>query len=465
MTMGQMARASVLVAMTLLGFVRQAHAFCNPDTDPPLACTVNGVDGERVCQANGQYGPCSAAPPPPPPSSGTVSGGVAFFQNQGNFCPATRTCTGATYVESQYHTNMPIGETKVFIQRASDNATIGQGVTDSNGRFTISWTNPATTGNITANLIWVGEHKDGRFAVRSSSGAQFIFWTPNFTLNTGGNTESGTWTWGSAGAPHSLANVYDGAFHMWSFGLSQSNRMNSFFTGLSIYAFDDVCPTSCANGPSNRITLNTGAAYSPQARIMHEMGHIASYKGSSDQTFIQTGNCEFYSYPSMTCVKGSGWTLDGPEWEAAAFEEGVATHLGDVCLYRANATDPHTCLSATACGTGSFNIETSLGTTCAADQNRWPLNHVRYHWDNYDSNSDYTGEDLSRGMWEVLDTLSTFPLGLDNRDKDEPFVVQGGSIFIDDLDGRSPIDFREHWLTLGTNSSTQLANNCGSMGD
>jgi hypothetical protein len=464
MTMGQTARVSVLVAMTLLGFVRQAHAFCNPDTDPPLACVVNGVDGERVCQANHQYGPCSAGSPPPP-SSGTVSGGVAFFQNQGNFCPASRTCTGATYVESQYHTNMPIGETKVFIQRASDNLTIGQGVTDSSGRFTISWTNLVTTGNITANFIWVGEHKDGRFAVRTSSGGQWVFWTPNFTLNAGGNTEIGTWTWGSSGAPNSLANVYDGAFHMWSFGLSQSNRMNAFFTGVSIYAFDDVCPTSCANGPNNRITLDTGAAYSPQGRIMHEMGHIASYKGSRDQSFTQTGNCAFYSYPSMTCVTGSGWNLTSPEWEAAAFEEGVATHLGDVCLYRAFATDPHTCLSDTACGTGSFNIETSLGTTCATDQNRWPLNHVRYHWDNYDSTSDYTGEDLSRGMWEVVDTLNAFPVGIDNRDKDEPFAVQNGSIVIDDLDGRSPIDFRENWISFGTNSSTQLANNCGSLGD
>src|SRR4051812_33400628 len=93
----------------------------------------------------------TSAPPPgraraTPPSSGTVSGNVAFFQNQGNFCTTTRSCTGATYLQSQYQTNMPIGETKVFIQRASDNATIGQGVTDGNGRFTISWTDPSSTG-------------------------------------------------------------------------------------------------------------------------------------------------------------------------------------------------------------------------------------------------------------------------------------------------------------------------------
>jgi len=451
--------------MTLLGFARQAHAFCNPETDPPIQCFVNGEEGERICGANGQYGAC-IVPSGPPPSNGTVSGHVAFFQNQGNFCPSspTRSCTGATYVQSQYHTDMPIAETKVYIRRG-DGVVIGAGVTDSSGNFTISWNNPSTTGDITANFIWVGEHKDGRFAVRTSSGGQWTFWTPNFTLNAGVNTNIGTWTWGNSSAPNSLANVYDGAFHMWSFGLSQSNRMNAFFTGLSIYAFDNTCPTSCASGPDNRITLDNNAAYQPQARIMHEMGHIASYKGSRDQNRRQTGDCEFYSYPSTSCVSGSGWSLTSKEWEGAAFEEAVATHLGDVSLYRAFATEPHTCLSSAECSTGSFNIETSPGTSCGTDQNRVPLNHIRYHWDNYDSVSDYTGENLSRGMWEVVDTLNAFNNGNGNRQKDEPFDTFLGIPFTDDLDGRSPIDFRENWIVWGTDSSTQLSNNCGSAGD
>jgi hypothetical protein len=198
---------------------------------------------------------------------------------------------------------------------------------------------------------------------------------------------------------------------------------------------------------------------------MHEMGHIASYKASRDQNFRQPGHCELYSYPSTSCVSGAGWSLTSAEWEAAAFEEAVATHLGDVSLYRASATEPHNCLSNLSCTTGSFNIETSPGTTCGTDQNRVPLNHMRYHWDNYDSVSDYTGENLSRGMWEVVDTLHAFDPGFENRQKDEPFFLLLGLTFIDDHDGRSPVDFRENWIVWGTDSSTQLTNNCGSPGD
>lgn len=63
-----MMRIAVLTAMTLLGFARQAHAFCNPDTDPPLQCFLNGKEGVRTCQSNSQYGPCIVPPDPPPPS-------------------------------------------------------------------------------------------------------------------------------------------------------------------------------------------------------------------------------------------------------------------------------------------------------------------------------------------------------------------------------------------------------------
>lgn len=395
-------------------------------------------------------------------SRGTVTGKLAFFQNQGNFCPASRSCTGATYLERQYHTNMPIGDTKVYLWRARDNKIIGQGVTDRSGAFTIFWTDPIAIKGGTASLLWFGEHKDGRFAVRTSTGDRVVFVSPSFTLRPRVTTEIGTWTWGSPGSPNALANVYDGALHMWAFGLSQSHRMTAFFTGLSIFAFNKACQTSCASGAANRILLDPQAAYSPQARLMHEMGHIASYKASRDQRLTQASACAFYSYPSATCVRGATWNPTSTEWEAVAFEEAVATHLGDVALYRATATEPHTCLSSSWCRTGALDLEASMGMSCAPDMNRMPLNHLRYLWDNYDSTSDYPGETLSRGMWEVIDTLHAFAPGTENRQKDEPFARDGS---IDDLDGRSAIDFRENWLAWGTDSAAQLANNCGAAGD
>jgi hypothetical protein len=120
-------------------------------------------------------------------------------------------------------------------------------------------------------------------------------------------------------------------------------------------------------------------------------------------------------------------------------------------------------LSTTACSTGSFNIETSIGTSCGTNQNRLVLNHIRYHWDNYDSVQDYTGETLNRGMWEVVDTLNAFDNGYDNMQKNEPFNNSKGAI--DNLDGRSPADFANNWNVWGTNSWTQLNNNCGTAGD
>ena len=301
----------------------------------------------------------------------------------------------------------------------------------------------------------------GRFVVRDSAGAQKTFQSESFSLQPGVLTDVGGYVWGNSGAPNALANVYGGAFHMWTNSLKASNRMIQQFTNVAIWAFDNACPTSCANGALNRITLDPAAAYQPQGRIMHEMGHLTSYRASRDQSFNQPGKCEFYSFPSTSCGVNS-WSLGSAEWEAAAFEEAVATHLGDISLYRATATQPHTCLSASACATSSYNVETSLGTSCAANQNRAPLNHVRYLWDNYDANADYAGETLNRPMYDVIDTLYSFENGYDNRQKNEAFGV--GNV-IDDLDGRSPVDYREKLLAAGVSSATQLSNNCGSQGD
>jgi hypothetical protein len=401
-------------------------------------------------------------------TSGTVTGRFLFFQNQGNFCPTSRNCTGAKYPQSWYQQNGPIIHTKVFLRRSSDNVILGQGTTDLNGSFTISWSDPSTNGHVEAQLIWVGENKDGYFAIRSASGAQWVFTTPHVLLRNDASQPAnlGTKVWGTTGAPNALANVYDGAARMWLQSLSQSNRMLTMMGGLEIRAFDDSCPTSCADGPANIIKLDSGSPYSPQNRVMHEMGHIASYRASRDGSFCQPGGCMFYSWPNGDCAANGGWDLTSREWEAAAFEEAIATHFADVALYHPNAVTPHTCLSSSACGTGSFNIETSFPGGCipvGQGLERMVLSHIRYHWDNYDSVDDGNDINFSRGVWEALDTLHAFDNGPDNRQKNESHRF--GCVFVDDLDGRSPKDFLENWSIWGTSSHNQYNQNCGSAGD
>lgn len=69
---------------------------------------------------------------------------------------------------------------------------------------------------------------------------------------------------------------------------------------------------------------------------------------------------------------------------------------------------------------------------------------------------------MTRGVWEILDTINAFDNGLNNRQKDEVYAVFG---WVDAIDGRSAIDFRENWKTWGTDSTSILAGNCGSAGD
>ena len=61
--------------------------------------------------------------------TGVVSGRLRFYQNQGNYCPSTRDCSGAQYLESEYHTYQPVRDVKVYVE-TSGGTLIGSGSTD-----------------------------------------------------------------------------------------------------------------------------------------------------------------------------------------------------------------------------------------------------------------------------------------------------------------------------------------------
>jgi hypothetical protein len=401
------------------------------------------------------------APAAPPPDglyiyNGYVKGRLLFYQNQGNYCPTTRDCTDAKYLQAQYHTNQPVAAARVYLRNYKTGEVIGQGGTDTSGNFTLSWS--ANTWPITGQVIWRAQHKDGVFAFLHPDGSQYLLISNTFGL-TNGTTASapqdrGSLSWGSSSAPNQISNAYDGAWRMWFYALSSSNRMVANFNGLTIYAFSDTtpgaCATSCANGSRNTIQLDANAAFSPQERVMHEMGHIASYQSDHHVGAVD------YEFPSTG--KGGSWSTTTAEWKATSFEEALATFLGTRAIYHQANPTPMTCLSSSACGS-SFNLETG-SSTCATDEDRQALSTMRYLWDVYDSTVDSSYSDtVSTNYFQFFDTLNAYPAGTGDGERDEPW--NWAHTALDDRDGHSSADFQSNFSAFaGVSTSSQRSHNC-----
>ncbi|MDD9947300.1 MAG: hypothetical protein OXU20_40045 [Myxococcales bacterium] len=414
-------------------------------------------------------------------ASGVVSGVLMFYQNQGNFCPLGRDCSGAKYTWLDYQRPQPFRKARIYVRRASDNAILGQGMTDAAGFFSITWSDPSVGifTPVDASLDYLGEHADGRFIIAGPNptpgvnpplpaGAPIVPLQSPFTALPGF-----TWlnfpTYGSAAANSFIAMLHDGAYRMWADSLSQSFRMRTLFWGLEIQAFDNsLCTTSCAVGDSNVVVIDsTTSAMSPQARVMHEMGHIASYLANTNWTLYDaTRTVLALDYSA----NGFGWNLASPENESAGWEEAVATHYADIALYFPWADVPYSCLNTGACPDAAsiINVPLEPSPNCALPGSNLVVgNHMQYHWDNYDSEIDYVGEIISEPMFDVVNVVSTYSSGSGNGagiariDEFWNAARTAG----DDVHGRSTQDFHNRWLALGTVSSLNLAANCGSGGD
>jgi hypothetical protein len=365
-------------------------------------------------------------------ASGTVRGTWKNYQNQGNYCdPNGRDCTASRYKIAEYNTYHPISDTKIYL-KDQDGVVIGAGVTNSSGYFNIVWNRVSTPAHVRA--YWQFEHKDDRFKIRSETGGVLAKWTGEIAVANGGISDVGDIYAGISSAISGLANIYDGADRMWNDSLVFSGRMQNVFTGLTIRAYPDDCPTACANSGSNLVKIPEGAEFKPQARILHEMGHIAAGKAAGGA--MDHGS---YCYPLETTNCDGGWSFGSDEWRGVALKEALATVLGDIALYWSGAPDPRSCLSSGECP-ASGTIEDS--GACSGTMGRRAMQVDRYLWDIYDVAAD--GADaIAAPYYAFVDTLAAIPSG---TDWGELSSYKDGNGNIDSWDSFHPWEWRNAML-------------------
>lgn len=394
-------------------------------------------------------------------AGGTVSGTLQHFNRMGNFCPTSRDCTGAKYPQSQFNTYRPIRHVKVYV-RDPAGTVLGQGTTNGSGGFSVSWFSPTLPATI--HVTWHAEQKDNRFTLYNADGATWYFWTYGVPPVDGGTTALGTLAWGASGAPHDITNWYDGAHRTWWDSLFWSSRQTALFNNVSVYLGSTRCATSCANGDENKAWLDPNSAYAPHERIMHELGHIASDRGHEGGNYWQMVD---YCWPGTG--GGCSWNQTSPEWNQSAMEEATASTYASMGLYASNAVAPHDCLvSQAACATGAFNLETSSGTTCAVDENRFQLTMARTFWDLYDAHADTASgftDSASTSIDNMVQAFTRFPNGRSDRQKNEGwgcFIIEElATCWPDNRDARNMDDYRQHYFEqTGVSGNTQLRMNC-----
>lgn len=394
-------------------------------------------------------------------AEGTATGRIEHFNRMGNFCPTGRDCTGSKYLQSQFNVYRPVRHVKVYLRDSASNV-IGQGVTNTAGNFTINWFSPSMPSSV--HITWHAEHKDNRFTLYSADGGTWWFWTGSRAPVNGGTTSFGTLAWGSSSAPHDITNWYDGAHRTWWDSLFWSTRQSAVFTNVSVYLGSTRCPTSCASGDSNQVWMDPNSAYAPHERIMHELGHVASDRGHEGGNYWAMSD---YCFPGTG--GGCGWNQTQAEWLQSAMEEATASTYATFGLYSSNAVAPHDCLiSQAACPTGTFNLETSSGNTCATNENRFQLTAARVFWDLHDTRVDTVDgftDSASASIDQMVDAFTRFPNGRSNRQKNEGwacFIVEElGSCWPDNRDARNMDDYRQHYFEeTGISGFSQLRMNC-----
>lgn len=238
---------------------------------PPVtnACPINNPD----CGPGGDPDP----PDPPPPTgnyTGTVTGRLLFWNSQGNFCPGGRVCTGAKYLASAFNTALPVRGARVSLRKGA--STYGNGFTDDNGYFSFRYSRPKTVSGSGQRIEAQAVSNTGRYILKADGGIGDIVQNVGSVnmSNANINHNAGTFQIGNSQMTADARwNVFDGARRAWD-SLSRSSRMVAFFPQVKVWTFSNDCLTSCASGTEGFVKLDPNAGFAPQARILHELGHI-----------------------------------------------------------------------------------------------------------------------------------------------------------------------------------------------
>lgn len=412
--------------------------------------------------------------------TGYVTGSWQFWNQNGNYCPSNNDCVGAWYTQSMYDTPLPISNGSVWIIDTSD-AIIGTGSTDDNGNYTVAWSRSTFPSQI--GVVILPYHKDGRFFLADASGLLINDWFGFF--NTAASTspsapqDVGSHTVGSSNDPSWYDNAYWAIEWQWRFTMSVVGILQTNLTYVEIRGFADVisgylpysmdtCETSCAWGPTKKVHLDDNAGLAPQARAMHEVGHIASYVTHPWQLANGSGTI----FGVNMSYGGSGWSPYGPEWGSGAFEEAWATHYGSATFWADDAETPTTCLSTNHCYdpyTGEPAEATDLEATsypystnnCGSAESRWPLSAMRYFWDVFDNHNDCIGDTYSaaQGQWaDHFYNLAWYPEGTGVDQIDETWNSARTSVT--EPDGRGSSSYMWNYYANAADTYFLWEDNC-----
>jgi hypothetical protein len=409
--------------------------------------------------------------------TGYVRGNWAFWNQNGNYCPSANTCTGAYYTQSGFDTLWPVSNAAIWVVDSSD-AIIGTGATDDDGNYTVSWSRSTFPSQI--GVVIFPYQKDGRFYFANTDGQLINNWFG--LVNTASSSSEtspqdvGYWHVGSSTAPDPFYNAYWAAEWQWRYtmnlvGILQTNFNNVQIRGFAntISGYQGTCNTSCASGPANQVQLDSNAGFAPQARVMHELGHIASYV---THPWALTGD---YTWsPPGDPPGAASWCQDCPEWGVAAFEEAWATHYGSITLWADNAETPTTCLSSGPCYSGAspafhtdleassypFNTN-NCGLSASNPEARWPLSAMRYFWDVFDNHNDADGDQYSASQshyWQHLANLAWYPEGTGTNQIDEPWNSDYSAVT--EKDGRGSVSYAANYAINVTDTTLLKTDNC-----
>lgn len=412
-----------------------------------------------------------------------VGGWVKVYNVNGNYCPSGANCVGARYPQSDYAANLPFANVKIRIEDASGNV-LGQGTSNSTGWYQIAWSSAATISQFRVRFF--AEHKDGRFRLTYTNGvtAQWATGLINTTLYPAPYVQNiGTAYIGSSTAPDGHGNAYWAAERLWTQTYQYVGLLQTNFTGVEIRGFANsvpgyitpagTCPTSCARGSAKKVQLDASAQYAPQARVMHEMGHVASYWLKPHTEGVGGASWASYAWGGDT---SETWGQESHEYGAAAFEEAFATHGGSITLWSPQSEQPTTCLSGGGtCYTGPAPVlrfalsGTTLETTnypyatnyCnlspTSPESRRALSAMRFMWDVYDDRNDADGDTYSAGVscfWCQFGVMNAYGSGNGVDDIDEPWFYYypsfppggpGYPMYVDKPDTRGSIAYSRRY--------------------